>query len=308
MAQSLTINNSQRLCRAIRWSSAVSLLLGLSNPALADTRFPVSQDVFSLSHPMLQERIQAYTPSSDSQLPDSTHTAGGHRAYAPPSDSQLPESDHTGGAVRGGDTRSCGGNVAALAPRLHHNGQTLSPRPTFVWYVLQENPQPLEFHLYRYKADGQLETLLINFIGQSTQGYMAYTLPSEQPDLIVGETYLWQVALYCDDNLEEIDTWSTADIEVVAPPEQMVELPDDPLQRAQVYAQSGYWYEAIALVYDAISPEAKAFRQSLLLDLADLDMSTGEELLEGELPEKRKILIDQLIEQLQQLQEIVSTE
>ena len=204
--------------------------------------------------------------------------------YTPPSDARIPRSDHTGGGVRG-----CGGEIAALAPRLQSVGYSLSNRPTFVWYVLSDEVQPIEFHLYRYQPDGALEEVFINAIGQSTQGYMAYTLPSDQADLQVGETYLWQVMLYCDQNLEEIDAWSTADIEVVAPASELAGLPNDPLQRAQAYAQSGYWYEAIAAVYNTTSPEAKTFRQSLLLDLAEVEAPS-----EDGLSAKETALIEQL--------------
>ncbi|MGF1524576.1 MAG: DUF928 domain-containing protein [Leptolyngbyaceae cyanobacterium] len=205
--------------------------------------------------------------------------------YTPPQDARIPRTDHTGGGVRG-----CGGEIAALAPRLQSVGHSLSSRPTFVWYVLSDEPQPVEFHLYRYQPDGALEEVLIHSVGQSTKGYMTYTLPSDHPDLAVGETYLWQVMLYCDQNLEDIDAWSTADIQVVSPlPALTAGLSGDPLQRAQAYAQSGYWYEAIATIYDATSPDAQAFRQSLLLDLADLETPP-----EGDLSTQEQTLIEQL--------------
>ncbi|MEO1297140.1 MAG: DUF928 domain-containing protein [Cyanobacteria bacterium J06636_16] len=259
-----TMRDSRLFRRAICLSSTVGLLLTLGGSSLADYRPPIARDTMMIGGLTLPESARAYTP---------------------PSDSRIPDSDHTGGGVRG-----CGGELAALAPRLYHSGQTLSPRPTFVWYVLQEEPQPLELHLYRYKTDGALEEVFIKDIGQSAQGYMAYSLPSDQADLAVGETYLWQVMLYCDESLEEVDSWSTADIEVVAPsPELTAGLPDAPLQRAETYAQSGYWYDAIATVYDATSPAAKAFRQSLLLDLADLETPP-----EGEPSIREKLLIDQL--------------
>ena len=233
------------LRRAISLSSTISLLLLSSTPSLAD-----------------------YTPS------DSSERAGNHRqntdggrAYSPPSDSRDSEENHTGGGVRG-----CGDDVAALAPRLNFIGQTVATRPTFTWYVFSDDGEPLEFHLYHYQSDGSLEPVLINSIGPSNQGYMAYTLPEDEPDLAVGNTYLWQVVLYCDQNLEAPGRWTSADIEIVAPPDTLAaDLLDDPLEKAQAYARSGFWYDALAQVYDAATPEEKTFRQNLLLDLADLE-------------------------------------
>ncbi|MGF1523535.1 MAG: hypothetical protein ACFBSF_14560 [Leptolyngbyaceae cyanobacterium] len=48
-------------------------------------------------------------------------------------------------------------------------------------------------------------------------------------------------------------------------------LSEDALQMAQAYASAGFWYDAMAAVHDASTPEAKALRQDLLLDLADLE-------------------------------------
>ena len=192
----------------------------------------------------------------------------------PPADSRTSGEDHTGGGVRG-----CGEEAAALAPRLNAVGQTLSTRPTFVWYIFSDDAEPIEFHLYRYQTDNTLETVLINSIGPSNEGYMAYTLPAEEPDLNIGDTYLWQVVLYCDQNLEEVGRWTSADVEIVAPPTELAaESADDSLQKAQAYARAGLWYDALAEVYDAITPEAQTFRQNLLLDLADLEEQPDREL------------------------------
>ena len=210
----------------------------------------------------------------------------GFANYTPPPNAEIPRADHTGGGVRG-----CGGEIAALAPRLHSVGYTTSNHPTFVWYVLSDTELLLEFHLYRYQADGTLEEVLINPIGSSNPGFMAYTLPPDQADLSSGETYQWQVILYCDQNLEEVDAWSTADIQIVAPPANLTtELPDNPLQRAQTYANSGFWYEAMAEVYNATTPEEIDFRQTLLNNLVEL-----EEPADGvDLSQKERNLIEQL--------------
>ena len=196
----------------------------------------------------------------------------GGRVYTPPKESRISGEDHTGGGVRG-----CGEDLAALAPRLTSMGQTLSRRPTFVWYVFGDHGDPLEFHLYRYQSDGGWEEVLIRPIGASQPGYMSYTLPLEEPELQVGETYLWQVALYCDHNLQEVGRWTSADIAIVEPPATLAAgRPEEPVQQARAYARAGLWYDALASVYDAKTPEEQSFRHNLLLDLAELEERSGQ--------------------------------
>ena len=164
------------------------------------------------------------------------------RSYRPPSGSRLPRGNHSGGGVRG-----CGENIAAIAPRLSGIGHTSSTHPTLVWHIASDEPSPLELHLYRYQPDGSLETVFIRPAGESQKGFMAYSLPVDEPGLQVGETYLWQVVLYCDPNMEEVGMWTAADIQTVPTVESVVaELSEDPVLNAQVYAEAGLWYDAIA--------------------------------------------------------------
>jgi hypothetical protein len=194
------------------------------------------------------------------------------RVYSPPSDLRNPREDHTGGGVRG-----CGDEVAAIAPRIHSIGQTASTTPTFVWYNFSNDHDPIEFQLYRYEANGAFSEVVIEQFEESQQGFMAYTLPDEAA-ITEGETYLWQVVIYCDSAFEEPGQYSSADIEVVAlSPELAADLPADAVERSRAYAQAGLWYDAFAEVYDAQTPEAAALRQDLLLDLADLEVQTDED-------------------------------
>lgn len=253
MTQRFNMRNPHLFRRAICFSSTVSLLLLLGPSSLADY------------HP---------SGSSDRLGAEIQTTVGGGRVYIPPPNSQTSGESHTGGGVRG-----CGEDMAALAPRLHAMGQTVSTHPTFVWYVFSDDAEPIEFHLYRHQADGSLEAVLMNSIGPSNEGYMAYTLPQDEPDLSVGDTYLWQVVMYCDQNLEEVGRWTSADIKVVEPPANLAaELPDHSLQKAQAYAHTGLWYDAMAEVYDATILEEQTFRQNLLLDLADLEEQPDKEM------------------------------
>ncbi|MDB9527461.1 DUF928 domain-containing protein [Oscillatoria sp. CS-180] len=187
------------------------------------------------------------------------------RAYEPPPGSQI-----SGSGTQGG-TRGCGGEMIAIAPQFSGTGQSFSSRPTFVWYM---NPEPvgtLEFYLSS-QADGE-STLIVSEEVETQAGYIAYTLPDGE-DLTVGETYTWQAILYCDDDKTMPGKWISADITIADPPADAVQAvsgDDLTLQDAIAYAAAGYWYDALAIVYNADSLEEEQFRQDMLLDLADLE-------------------------------------
>ena len=205
--------------------------------------------------------------------PDSPSIPGALRAYTPPSDARRPSRDHTGGSVRG-----CGDDIVAIAPRLNSVGQTASTNPTFVWYNFSPDNDPVEFQLYRIQPDESLEVVTIKQFETSQQGYKAYTLPTEEANLNVGETYMWQVVLYCDTAFENPGHYSSAELEVVAPPAEVAAaLTSDPLQRAEVYANASLWYDALAEVAATNIPTIQNFRQDLLLDLASLEEQSTEE-------------------------------
>lgn len=200
-------------------------------------------------------------------------TGGGTRLYTPPDDIRLPDEDHAGGSVRG-----CGDDIVAIAPRLHSVGQTASSNPTFVWYNTSEDNDPVEFQLYHVQPDGSPEVVTIQQFDTSQKGYSSYTLPDEEASLMVGETYIWQIVLYCDTAFANPGYYSSAELDVVdLPAEVATALTNEPLQRTDVYAGAGLWYDALAEVYDANTPAAEKLRQDLLIDLADLEAQSDKE-------------------------------
>lgn len=249
-------------------SSAIGLLLASTAASLADP-FTYPPDDSPIPDP----------PGARDDRPNGSTIPLVTRAYTPPSDASVPRDDHTGGGVRG-----CGDDIEALAPRLNFVGQTASAQPTFVWYNFSNDSDPIEFQLYSYEPDGSYDLVDTKQFEDSQQGYMAHTLPADKA-LDVGETYLWQVVLYCDQEFEQPGQYSSAEVEVVdLPADLAAELPSDSLERAQIYAQSGLWYDAMAEVYDAETPAEESLRQTLLLDLAyyeeQSDKDSAEELSE----------------------------
>ena len=197
------------------------------------------------------------------------------QAYTPPRDARRPSRAHTGGSVRG-----CGDDIVAIAPRFNAIGQTASTNPTFVWYNFSPDNDPIEFQLYRVLPDGSLDEneVLIKQFKTSKQGYQTFTLPAEADSLTVGETYMWQVVLYCDTAFENPGYYSSAELEVVELPAEVTSaLTNSPSQRAQVYADAGLWYDALAEVVSDEIQATRASRQTLLLALADYEGQTTDD-------------------------------
>ncbi|MFK8184225.1 MAG: DUF928 domain-containing protein [Phormidesmis sp.] len=216
--------------------------------------------------------------------------------YRSPDNVRIPQQDHSGGGVRG-----CGEEVVAMAPRVSSIGQTAVTHPTFVWYSQSDSADPLELQLYRYRsglsAANDLERVFIRQVDDSRKGYMSYTLPADQPGLKVGEIYLWQVVLYCDPNREEVGMWTSADMEVVSASSETVlatleNVAGNTLENAQIFAENGLWYEAIAAVYGANTSAEANLRRTLLQDLIELES------------EVEANQIEEIVDQLQRVSEM----
>jgi len=164
--------------------------------------------------------------------------------------------------------------LTALAP-ISHTGRTASIRPTFVWFASGAISQPIEFHLYEYTASGKVKRIYKTQL-PSSQGIMNVTLPETEPELAIGRRYLWQVALLCNPNHPSNDLVAEATIDVAEAPltlKTALSATPDRLKKAQLYAESGFWYDAFAQTLG--NPQAKAFQLTLLKDLDKLETSNN---------------------------------
>ena len=195
------------------------------------------------------------------------------RAYEPPPNSRI-----SGGNTGSGGSRDwCSDeSLAAIAPQYSGVGQSFSTRPTFVWYTDSPMVGVMQFELYQ----DDLEEPLFSETVLPQSNFVAYTLPASAPALTVGETYLWQATLRCSADTEMVSSWIATLVEIVdsTPDMPAVDVANSSVQRAQVYASSGLWYDALAEVYDPETFDEYLLRQSLLLDLADLEAASGNEI------------------------------
>ena len=203
--------------------------------------------------------------------------------YKPPRSSR-PSGPTIGTVVRGEVSCEAGtkGSLTALAP-LGHIGQTTSTHPTFAWYVPDVKIYPIKLSLYSYDSNGRL--IPIRQLGsqskegiiplESKQGIMRYQLPSDAVGLTVGQKYLWEMTLVCKSGGDRKVQVLRTDIEVVAMPATLqlsLAKTSDQLQRASLYAEAGFWYDALAETLPLNGTyKAQPLTLTLLEDLVKLE-------------------------------------
>ena len=193
--------------------------------------------------------------------------------YVPPPDAAAPVSAPTITGRRGGCLGSQAAQLTALAP-YGHLGQTISTHPTFSWYVPDSQSLPIEFHLEEYSDQGDRRRIK-HIELHSTPGIMSLSLPEDQPGLVVGQQYRWQVVLFCRPNYPSSALVAKAEIERVNTPSTLkpkLTIAQDSIQRAQVLAESGFWYDAFAELQ-----ERPTSQLALLEALSSLETAAGQQ-------------------------------
>ncbi|BAU43388.1 DUF928 domain-containing protein [Leptolyngbya sp. O-77] len=198
------------------------------------------------------------------------------KSYMPPPPNSGYQAPAPGGGVRtfvGAEQQSsCTSRtnlpLLALAPQFHQ-GQTSTRRPTLAWYVPGDVPGSLAIQVFRGTLrdfERETEPPLLDETLISRAGIMTWTVPQ---DLAVGETYVWRVVLVCDSNRPSLNLRDVAEFVVVAP---TAARSADPVRDAQQMAESGIWYDALALTLSSpASPQLRSLRIRMLEALADLE-------------------------------------
>ncbi|WP_333451990.1 DUF928 domain-containing protein [Microcoleus sp. K5-D4] len=183
--------------------------------------------------------------------------------YTPPQNPSKPKETGTN-TTR---SSSCEGNssarLTALVP-FSHVGVTISGHPTFTWFVPDSPPRPLQFRLFT--RTGQL---LYRTEMQSQPGIMSVALPSNLPQLLIGQSYQWQVVLVCDPDDPPSNVVAAAEIQVVQPAaslQSQLAAAQSPQRRIDLYAEAGLWYDAIA---EARKASETSQSQAAVLELLD---------------------------------------
>ena len=260
------------LCNLYRFNNsylAICLLclsLGMANPARAEYKKPKNT-------------------KNDAPSDKSTGIAATRGTCSPASDNSEKANSAT---------------LTALAP-YGHVGQSAATNPIFTWYISDRESYPVEFWLYEsdpagYQGKGKqvYQTRL-----SSSAGITTHSLPTEV-SLVPGQTYIWQVAIICNPNslsqslvvnnrveIVEIDPTATSQLDST----------DDLVTKADIYANSGLWYDAIAEV--AASPNDPQARDATIKLISQL-AATEDNSVEPKNIETHQQNLELIIESLQQ--------
>jgi hypothetical protein len=200
-------------------------------------------------------------------------------AYKPPSKPSFPKSPTTTTGTRGGCEENTQTTLTALTPQIHV-GQTVSPYPTFAWFVPDFNPLPMEFRLYKYDSSDRPQ-LIEKVKLQTSPGIMQRSLSRDKPGLLVGQNYRWQIVIFCNPNSPSSALVTEAEVKRVKMPqnlEQALSTANNSLERSNLYAESGLWYDAFAEVLKSqINTSTKEYKLKLLEDLANLETTAEKE-------------------------------
>ncbi len=219
--------------------------------------------------------------------------------YKPNPKSPPPKTPTTTTGTRGGCHEKSTITLTALAPQTDI-GQTVSQFPTFSWLVPDSQPLPLEFRLYRYdsqqrsRSGGGASSQLIEKVKMvSKPGIMQHSLPRDRPSLAINQTYRWQVVIFCNPNRPSTALVTEAIVKVVETPlnlKQRLATTNNTLAKAELFAKSNFWYDALAEGFRNSSKQLSKNQQLRLLEiLANSETSPQTEQIQNIIDNQRKI-------------------
>lgn len=173
--------------------------------------------------------------------------------YNPPKDIGRPEGTRGGGS-RG--SQGLPGVFTTLAP-INHMGLTSQAQPFFYWYISQTTKYPIEFTLIEDQA---IDPLLEKPLPTPTQpGVQVIQLPDYGVRLEAGKTYQWFVTIVHDKDRRSKDLLTSGWIRMAELPTPVAEqiTQADPRDATALYAQAGFWYDALEAISVGISSEGQ---------------------------------------------------
>jgi hypothetical protein len=163
-----------------------------------------------------------------------------------------PQRGAPGGRV-GGGTRGPSATLPllwALVP--DHVGLSTELQPRLVWYLSKVTTYPLEFTII---DETGVTTLLEKPLSSPTQpGIQIIRLTDYDLKLEKGKTYQWFVSLVSDSEYRSTDIVTGGMIQVGDVPASLGENVKDanPVEAAKLWAQAGFWYDAMGLISSSI--------------------------------------------------------
>lgn len=152
-------------------------------------------------------------------------------------------------ATRGGGCKASGNpTLTTLVPK-NNVGLTASATPTFYWFIPSNTYQYVNFSLYKVDAeDNPMDLVYASTSRISGEGGLAsVSLPKQgtTQTLEAGKSYRWMVRLLCSGN-DRRGLSATGWITYSPPSPQLSnQLAAQPENKADVYGEAGYWYDAV---------------------------------------------------------------
>jgi Domain of Unknown Function (DUF928) len=205
------------------------------------------------------------TYSAESRKSTHSNTAPNPSNPPLPPDLGAPKGRTGGGASRGTCTESQA--MRAVLPRNSNRAYdlTVSARPT-LWFYLPDRPHPntqLEFVLqdaadrYVYKT---------TFVQPNPHaGLLSLTVPEESSPLKAGAIYSWTLSIQCNPSHPSqisfvrgaIQRVAVEPFQAIAPNLSTTLVLPDRAVVAKLYAQQGYWSDAITILAEALQSQPR---------------------------------------------------
>jgi Domain of Unknown Function (DUF928) len=181
---------------------------------------------------------------------------------------RKPASGHS----RAGGSRGCSSSgipLMQLAPQTFI-GKTASTRPILAWYM--SSSQNVRFRLFEFDSATTLKQISKVKEIPTIVGINKLKLPLDYPELTVGKTYLWQIAIDCENDTIINHAEFTVINPQLLPKKQFTSI----LESVNYYAQNELWYEALEEALKATSNgKLGQTGATLVKDLAQSEMLTG---------------------------------
>ena len=250
------------------WMLAMLLGLILAWPAVglpADPPPPQPRD---------QKDQKDHRDLKDQGTASPTPPGAGEIVYKPPK--RGAPGGRVGGGTRGTDQTF---TLSVLAPT--HTGLTLQEQPVLYWYLSKPFSAPIEFTL----TDDSIKPLIETRISPPFQsGVQRVRLADYGVRLAPGKRYRWFVALVVDPERRSKDILAGGTIERAASSETLSTKlgSGDKKNAAYIYAESGFWYDAIAALSELVEAaprdvtlhqeRASLLEQAGLPEIAEYDL------------------------------------
>ena len=215
-------------------------------------------------------------PPAPPKAPAATPTPpkkGGLIIYTPPKTPKGLRVDGDGGSRAGGVKLP---SIYVLAPQ--HAGLTTQAQPALFWY--QTGAAVSEFELTVTEPKKAQPLLSVRASSKLEEGIHSVSLARQKITLDPGTSYQWSVALIADAENRSKDVVASGIIQRVEAPAALAAKigKASPAERAAIYAEGGFWYDALQSISTAIGGEKDASRK------ADLTRARASLLEQANLP------------------------